>query len=148
LIDQLSEAFDIVRDIILLSDGEQLTDQEFMLVTIKAIVQQLTKGGPRRIAKLGFDGLKPTSSRTLQIMLGHTDPQGFLDTVHGEILFTATTPQTRIITIEFWKGQLRETTRGRRVVVVVRRFVWRKIGRKSVRRMKNRWSRRRRGDDL
>jgi len=119
-----------------------------MLVTIKAIVQQLTECGPRGIAKLGFDGLKPTSSRTLQIMLGHTDPQGFLDTVHGEILFTATTPQTRIITIEFRKGQLRESTRGCRVVVVVRRFVGRKIGRKSVRRMKNRWSKGRRGNDL
>ena len=78
------------------------------MVTIKAIVQQLTKCGPRGIAKLGFNGLKPMSSRTLQIMLRNTDPQGFLDIVHREVLLTATTPQSWIIAVEFWKRQLRE----------------------------------------
>ena len=81
-----------------------------MLVTIKAIVQQLTECGPRGIAKLGFDGLKPTSSRTLQIMLGHTDPQGFLDTIHGEILLTATTPQAGIVTVKLGERKLRKAT--------------------------------------
>jgi hypothetical protein len=112
LIDKLSELLDIVGHRGSLFGLKKLANEKFLLIVVKTIVKEATKGLPVREIELGFDGLKPTSCYDIEMLFGNSNPERRVNIVHLEIVSTEGAPTTRIVTIETRERQLGKTTGG------------------------------------
>jgi hypothetical protein len=115
-----------------------LTDQRFLLIAIKTIVQGLAEGGPVITNGGVLNGLIPDCCGTLNIHGGDTDPKGGIDRIHVEVALTAGTPEARIFTIEFVEGKFGQTSSEAWVVKII--GVRRRCDRKARRNVKWWWT--------
>jgi len=123
LINEFGETLNIIGDSRGLFNLEELANEGLMLVTIKAIMERLTEGGPCSDGWCVIDGLIPASSIALQIHGSNADPERRINDIHVKIFLAIGTPETRIVTVEFVEGEFGKTTggvRGRSIVVGVR----------------------------
>jgi hypothetical protein len=100
LIDKLGELLDIVGQRGSLFGLKKLANEKFLLIVVKTIVKEATKGLPVREIELGFDGLKPMSYCAIEMLFGNSNPERKVNTAHLEIVSTEGAPVTRIVTIE------------------------------------------------
>ena len=100
MINSFGELFDILSDSGGLFCVEELAYEQFFLIVVESIMKKATKGLPIREIKLGFNGLKPMSRSTIEMLFGNTNPHRRRNTICLEIISVEGAPVTRIVTIK------------------------------------------------
>lgn len=93
-----------------MADVEILAQEEFVLITTKTLVDQGTEGRPIKRRKLLLDGLQLALGGFCEMHCGHMDPHRSLHSIHFEVIRGTGHPELGIVTIEFWKFELRKAT--------------------------------------
>jgi hypothetical protein len=107
LIQELSEARNVISHGGCLFDMEELANKGLMPIAIKTIMDLGAEIIPSPIRYLVLDRLVPQGCRTIKMHLGDTDPKGGVDEVHFEVLLGTGTPTTGIVTVETRKRDFR-----------------------------------------
>jgi hypothetical protein len=78
--------FDVVSNKGCLFSVEELAYEQFFLIVVETIMEEMAKPLPIGEVKLGFDGLKPASSSFVQVLFRYTNPDSGRNSVHFKIV--------------------------------------------------------------
>jgi hypothetical protein len=112
LVNKFSELLDIVSHSGCLLNMEELANEQFFLIAVETIMEETSKVLPIDEIKLEFNGLKSSSSSTVEMLFGNSNPKRRWNNIHLEVIGAEGTLVTRVVTVETPEGQFGKATSG------------------------------------